>query len=434
MLRTARIEYPRVDTGPFSFGNTGGHISIDPEKFNEVYIPRLDDDARIQIFYGGSSSGKSVFIAQRAVLDVNNGGRNYLICRQVGRTIRLSVYAEIRNAIQEFSLGDRYKVNKNEMVIMCANGYQIAFVGLDDVEKLKSIRPTNGAWTDVWIEEATETDKNTVKQLFKRQRGGNPNTPKRLTMSFNPILQSHWIFEEYFKNISWTDKQTEYKSGSLSILKTWYIHNRFLTPDDIRDLENETDKYYYNVYTLGNWGVLGNVIFANWRVEDLSGQIDQFTNRRNGLDFGFSSDPAALSRSHYDRMRKTVYIFAELYETGLTNDLLADQLKPIVEKDMVTCDSSEPKSIAELQRYGINAVPAIKGKDSVLFGIQWLQQQTIIIDKSCINHRNEFSAYHWKEDRGGNPIRQPADRDNHLIDGIRYAYEQDSNEAKLNVF
>ena len=211
----------------------------------------------------------------------------------------------------------------------------------------------------------------------------------------------------------------------MAILKTWYIHNRFLTQADIIDLENEEDEYYFQVYTLGNWGVLGDVIFKNWEVQDLSDRLDQFTNRRNGLDFGFASDPAALFRSHYDRAHKTIYFFDEFYERGLTNDVLADELKKIIDKDDLICDSAEPKSIQELNNYGVNARGAKKGKDSVLFGIQWLQQQHIVIDKHCVNGISEFRQYHWKKDKDGNAIRQPVDKNNHLIDASRYAYEDD---------
>jgi phage terminase large subunit len=151
----------------------------------------------------------------------------------------------------------------------------------------------------------------------------------------------------------------------------------------------------------------------------------QFTNRRNGLDFGFSSDPAALAVTHFDRMRKTIYIFDELYETGLTNDILAERITEKVNNDMVICDSAEPKSIQELSNHGVNATGAKKGKDSVTFGIQWLQQQTIVIDKKCINAQNEFSTYHYKEDAGGNALPVPVDKNNHLIDATRYALEDD---------
>ena len=400
-------------------------VDVSPSVFNDAYRPHLTNTARTQIFFGGSSSGKSVFLAQRAVFDVLRGKRNYLVCRQVARTLRQSVFSEVCAVIFAWNVGELFNINKSEMVITCANGRQISFAGLDDVEKLKSIRPAFGAWTDVWIEEATETDRNSVKQLMKRQRGGEQDTKKRMVLSFNPILQSHWIYEEYFSKIGWADKQTEYRSDDLSILKTWYIHNRFLTSDDVKDLENETDKYFYNVYTLGNWGILGNVIFTNWRVEDIQHMQHNFVNRRHGLDFGFADDPAAAHNSHYDRLHKTIYIYDELYATGLTNPELATQLKPMIGNDPIRCDSAEPKSIKELKDNGINAVPARKGKDSVLFGIQWLQQQTIVIDPRCVNMIREAQSYKWKEDASGNALPIPVDKFNHHWDEIRYAYEDD---------
>jgi phage terminase large subunit len=405
-------------------------VIFDDSVCNDVYIPYLDEMARVQIFFGGSGSGKSVFLAQRAIYDLMMGDRNYLICRQVARTLRLSVFAEVCAAISDFGVSGLFSINKSEMLITCVNGRQIAFVGLDDIEKLKSIRPAKGAWTDVWVEEATESERNSVKQLMKRQRGGDNKTKKRLTLSFNPILQSHWIYEEYFSTIGWADKQTEYKSqdNSLSILKTWYVHNRFLTPDDVRDLENETDPYFFKVYTLGEWGILGNVIFTNWRVEDLSGMANQWTNRRHGLDFGFASDPAAMPNTHYDKKKKIIYIYDELYERGLTNPQLASRVRPMIGDDRIVADSAEPKSIAELQQdreNPINVVAAEKGKDSVTHGIQFLKQHTIIIDKKCVNMQREAQSYKWKEDAGGNAIPVPVDKFNHLWDALRYAYEGD---------
>lgn len=404
-------------------------IELDISVMNDVYLPQLKNMARVQILYGGSSSGKSKFKAQQVVLDVmdneRTGGRNWLICRQVGRTIRGSVAQEINRIITEWGLSQFFSVNKTDGTITCVNGYQVIFSGLDDVEKLKSITPAQGAITDVWVEEATETNQDSIKQLLKRQRGGNPKTPKRLHLTFNPILKQHWIYQTYFNGLGWADDQTKHKSPELSVLKTTYKDNKFLTADDRAGLENETDTYYYNVYTLGNWGVLGDVIFTNWRVEDLSGMVDQFTNRRNGLDFGFSSDPAAAPVTHYDTKKKTIYIFKELYETGLTNDVLAERVKELIGEERITADSSEPKSIQELNNHGVRAVGAVKGKDSVNFGIDWLKQQTIIVDKACINMQNELSQYHWKKDAGGNSLKIPVDKNNHLIDALRYAYEGD---------
>jgi phage terminase large subunit len=416
-------------------------IAIKPEWFNPVYVPQFDNMARVQIMYGGSSSGKSKFKAQQVIWDVlsdaTNGGRNYLVCRQVGRTIRGSVSQELNRVISEWGLHELFSINKTDGTITCINGYQVIFSGLDDVEKLKSITPAKGAITDVWIEEATETEQGAVKQLLKRQRGGSDKTPKRLHMTFNPVLQSSWIYKEYFSGIGWADEQREYNGDGLSILKTTYKDNKFLTADDIAGLENEKDEYFYNVYTLGNWGVLGDVIFKNWIVANLSDPESTYylpdtqrTERRNGLDFGFSSDPAAAAVSHYDGKKKRIYVYKELYETGLTNDILASRLTDLIGDDLITCDSAEPKSIQELQNAGITARGARKGKDSVNFGIDWLKQQTIIVDTSCINMQNELQQYHWKKDAGGNSLKIPVDKNNHLIDGgLRYAYEDDMQET-----
>ena len=414
-------------------------MSIEPEVFNPVYLPYLDDETQTQIMYGGASSGKSYFLAERTVWDILKGKRNYLICRKVGKYIMKSVWIEVENIINAWGVRDLFDFNKSERVMTCKNNKQIIFTGLDEPQKLKSIRAKDGAITDIWIEEATEIDQADIKELEKRQRGGNDDTPKRMIFSFNPILQTHFLYSEYFEGVGWTDEQTQHRDGKLSILKTTYKDNQFLTGQDVDRLENETDKYYFDVYTRGMWGVLGDVIFTNWIVTDLHDAASEYylpeaqrTHRKHGLDFGFSSDPAAMPVTHYDKKRKRIYIYGELYELGLTNDLLATEAKKLIGGDRVTCDSSEPKSIQELRMHGLNAHGAKKGKDSVLHGIQWLQQQTIIIDKRCVKAKAEFQQYQWKKDKDGNSIRQPMDKNNHIIDGTRYAYEDEMITIAVN--
>jgi len=433
---------------------TNYQVQVDPAVFNPIYLPYIDDKTPTQIFFGGASSGKSVFYAQRCVLDLMKGGRNYLIAREVARTIRGSVAMEIQKVIAAWGVEKLFTVNKTDSTITCENGYQAVFVGLDDVQKLKSITPEKGVFTDAWCEEATEMAAASIGQILKRQRGGDPSVVKRLMLSFNPILQTHWIYVTYFKPIHWANEQSIYVSPEILILKTTYKDNKFLTEQDVSRLENEKDKYLYNVYTLGLWGQLGHTVFTNWRVADLTTMRDQFTNLRQGLDFGFSSDPAASSQSHFDKMRKQIYIFKELYECGLTNDKLAVELKrmyghwdikevevdgkpQLVEvclgTDLIVADSAEPKSIEELRGYGVDVVGARKGKDSVEFGIQWLQQHELIVDQSCINMRNELQLCRYKEDAGGNPLKTIVDRDNHLIDQLRYSYEEDMLDSSWSV-
>ncbi len=155
---------------------------------------------------------------------------------------------------------------------------------------------------------------------------------------------------------------------------------------------------------------------------------NQFVNHRNGLDFGFAQDPAAATVMHYDKSRKSLYIYKELYEQGLTNDTLAQELKNLISDRLVICDSAEPKSIQELRNLGVEARGALKGQDSVRFGIQFLQQLQIFIDPSCINAKREFQSYHWKVDKGGNVLKVPVERDDHLIDATRYALEGDASD------
>jgi len=394
-------------------------------KVNPVYWDLLECQKKTQIIFGGSSSGKSVFLAQRAIYDITESKRNYLVVRNVAKSIRQSTFNELCKVISDINAESKYRVNKSDMVITCIkSGYQILSCGLDDVQKIKSITPTKGVITDLWVEEATEIEYSSYKELTKRLRGiSELKSNKRITLSFNPILKSSWIYQEFFKN--WDDNKTEYEDENTIILKTIYKDNKFLTVEDVATLENETDPYYYNVYTLGLWGILGAVIFKNWRVEDCSEIKKIADNYKNGVDFGFSSDPAALIRIHYDKKNKKIYVLNELYERGLTNDMLAAEIKKLIGYEYVTCDSSEPKSIQELKNLSVSALSARKGKDSVAYGIQFLQQHEIIIDISCQNFKNEISQYKWKEDAAGNALRVPVDKHNHLLDSTRYALESE---------
>jgi phage terminase large subunit len=398
-------------------------VEIPIEVFNPVYRSYLRAPNRIQIFFGGSSSGKSVFLAQRTIFDLLNGGRNYLIVRNVGNTLRHSVFNELTKVISEWGLSKAFSVNKSEMTITCRNGYQAILKGLDDPEKIKSITPKKGVITDIWNEEATESLEDTVRQLRRRLRGKS-GVPKRITFSFNPIMRTHWINQRHFSGVFGDDDRV-YDDGKLLILRTTYLDNLFLEDDDREELENETDPYWRDVYTLGKWGVLGDLIFKNWETADLSRKRRTFDKFRNGLDFGFTNDPTACVRSHYDKPRKTLYILQEVYRREMTNPEIAAAIKPMVRKEPVVCDSAEPKSIKELKGYGIRAIPAKKGKDSVHHGIQFLKQLRIVIDKRCQNTINEFQQYQWRKDKDGNALNEPLDKNNNAIDAIRYAHEDE---------
>lgn len=394
-------------------------LQIDTDIFNKVYLDKaMYNQNRYQIYFGGSSSGKSFFLAQRCILDVTQG-RNYLITRNTANTIRKTVFNDILKVISNFKLTKYFKINRSEMVITCTtNNKQIFFTGLDDTEKLKGITPISGVITDIWVEEATECNYKAIKQLDKRLRGQSKFT-KRLTLSFNPILKTHWIYKEYF-NI-YEDNKQYIEKDNVSILKTTYKDNGFLNIDDIHSLENEPDEYYYQVYTLGNWGVLGNTIFRNYRVENFDTRT--FDKYYNGIDWGFGTDPFAFIRSYYDKKRKTLYICDEICSTGLTDEESAKMVKAIIGKERVCCDSSEPKSIQQFKKYKVNAYGAKKGKGSIESGIKFLQGLNIIIHPKCKNTINEFNKYKYKEDKEGNSLPIPEDKNNHLIDALRYSLE-----------
>lgn len=386
-------------------------------KVNSVYLDYLDKPQFTQIYYGGSSSGKSYFLAQKIVLD-NLKGCNWLVCRNVANTLRNSSFNEVTKAISNMGLMPYYKISKAAMTITCVNNRQILFAGLDDSEKIKSVTPIDSVLHRIFIEEATEIKREAYKQLTKRLRGKSEFS-KCVILAFNPILRSHWIYKEFFGK--WEDNKTSYEDEKISILKTTYKDNIFLTEDDRKQLEDETDPYYYQVYSLGNFGILGHVIFKNWRVEDLSGIKDQFDRIYCGLDFGFAQDPNALIKVHLDKKHKRIYVFDEWYQSGMSDAELLRVCRDFVGSQYVTCDSSEPKSIDYLASSGIKAIGAVKGPDSINRGIRWLQDYEIIIDVSAQQFKNEIEQYHWQQDKNGNAMAKPADLNNHLLDALRYA-------------
>ena len=270
---------------------------------NTAYVPLLNAQEARQVFFGGSSSGKSVFLAQRDVLDVM-AGRNILIARKVAKTIAKSVFNEALNAISSLGLSKHFSVNKSEFTITALNNnHQLLFVGLDDPEKVKSIRPKVGSLTDVRIEEATEIDQDDYKQLERRIRGKTGGKVKRITFSLNPINKNHWLFKEFFAT-RFRDSDTIYRGvdardNTLLIFKSTHIDNEFLEADDRKLLENETDPYWRQVYTLGNWGIaVGGRVYPMFSREKHITSIYQLAQGRNYItELIFGVDTAAAVNS-----------------------------------------------------------------------------------------------------------------------------------------
>ena len=227
------------------------NIKISKKVFNDVYIPYLENDDRYLIFYGGGSSGKSYFIAQRYIYKLIHPTRcNLLIVRQTADTNRRSTFPLLKQVISNWNLSQHFKINESDMRIKCLlTGNEVAFAGLDDVEKIKSITFENGELTDIWVEEATETQEADINQLKVRLRGG--KSKKQIVLSFNPINIQHWIKGHFID------------SKLATVCFSTYKDNKFLTDDDRKALEDlkYTDEYTYNVYCLGQWGILGKTVF-----------------------------------------------------------------------------------------------------------------------------------------------------------------------------
>lgn len=227
------------------------NIKISKKVFNDVYLPFLDNTDRYLVFYGGGSSGKSYFIAQRFIYKLIHPTRcNLLVARQTGDTNRRSTFPLLKQVISNWNLAQHFKINESDMRIVCKlTGNEVAFAGLDDVEKIKSITFSNGELTDIWVEEATECQEGDINQLKVRLRGG--KSKKQMVLSFNPINIQHWIKGHFID------------SKLATVCFSTYKDNKFLTDDDRKALEDLKliDEYTYNVYCLGHWGILGKTVF-----------------------------------------------------------------------------------------------------------------------------------------------------------------------------
>jgi phage terminase large subunit len=233
-----------------------------------------------------------------------------------------------------------------------------------------------------------------------------------MIMSFNPITIKSIIKKMFFDT----------SRDDTKILKTTYNDNRFLEKEDKEDIERlkDIDNYYWSVYGLGEWGVLGNTVYTNWEVKPLDEMRKHFVSFYNGLDFGYNKPSAVLHTAYHN---DDIYILDEIYENKLTLEQLAQKTIELIGREYVVCDSAEPRSIEFMKGKGIKALSARKGKDSVLNGIMWLKGKRIFVNESCINTINELSLYKWREDKDGVALDQPVDENNHALDALRYAYE-----------
>lgn len=260
-------------------------LQISKKVFNGYFLPYLDNTSRYLILYGGAGSGKSYFAAERYIYKMLHEKHfNLLVVRATGKSNRDSTFALLKQIIYKWRLKRYFKINESEMRIICTiNNHEIVFNGLDDVEKLKSITFMSGELTDIWIEEASETQEVDFKQLDLRLRGKSGRY--QFTISFNPIDINHWLKKRFF------DKQYD----NVTVVHSNYQNNEFLddTYKQLLESYKDTDPYYYDVYCLGRWGVLGKTIFDAKAINKRLGEITK--PLRVGY-FSYSDNGLTLSR------------------------------------------------------------------------------------------------------------------------------------------
>lgn len=365
---------------------------------------------------GGRSSAKSSFISLAIVLLlILDPDANAICFRKVGDTIRNSVYEQIKWAIEMLGLGDyfRYLVAPLEIVYI-PTGQKIMFRGVDDPQKIKSLKLAKGYFKLAWFEELAEfagmEEVNNV--LLSVMRGGG-NKPFCYFYSYNPPAQvSNWVNAE--ANRPKADRLV-LSTSYLDIPKEW-LGEAFLREAEYQKKSNEL--LYRHIY-LGEATGTGGAIFPNASALKMSDeQISQFDNLRHGIDWGFVNDPFVFVRLHYDRKHRDIYLFDEIYGVGMSNRVAIEKVSQLADPyTLIYADSAEPKSIKEFKDSALYVKPADKGPGSVEFGIKFLQGLShIYIDPDrCPNAWREFSLYELEKDRYGEWKNEPPDKNNHCL-------------------
>lgn len=399
------------------------NLTLKRSLFNDVYFPLLlDYTRRYEVYYGGAGSGKSVFLAQKLIVKACKQKRKILVIRKVAATLKDSVFDLICTYLKKWQLYDRCNVNLTTYTITLPNGSVFLFKGLDDREKIKSITDI----TDIWCEEATELNEDDFTQLDLRLRALAPNL--QMLVSFNPVSKVNWVYKKWFSEDAVINILTT------MILKTTYKDNKFLPTEYIEALEEKarTNPTYYRIYALGEFCSLDKLVFNNWRIETfdnaaINGEL------MCGLDFGYVNDISAFVASLLVEDEKKIYIFKCWGDTNKTNNQLAEIIKALgFSKSVIIADCAEQKSIAEIKSNGIQKIkPCKKGKDSIIHGIQKLQQYEIIVHPDCGGIITEFQNYAWKKDKKTDEyINEPIDEFNHYIDALRYSLQAIATKLK----
>ena len=396
-----------------------------PDVIGRGYRRFWDCRLRYRVVKGGKASKKSSTTALWYIYHLMKyPDANLLVVRNVHRTHADSTYAQLKWAIRRLEVEHLWRAGREPLELCYTpTGQRILFRGLDNVEKLASTTVDRGYLCWVWLEEAFEIPREADfdKLDLSVPRGEVPPPLfKQTTVTFNPWDERHWLKSRFF------DRQ----DPQVLAITTDYRCNEFLDATDRQIYRRMREQHprQYAVAGLGQWGHSQGLVFENWQVESfpLSDLRREGLRHVFGLDYGYTNDPTAFIAAAVDERQKRLYIYDEHYEKRMLNEAIARMLVAKgYQKERIRADGAEPKSNDDLRRLGIGRLqPAVKGRDSVLAGIARLQEYRILVHPRCVHTAEELSAYRWQEDgREGVYRNIPCDRDNHLMDALRYAME-----------
>jgi len=387
------------------------------KKAREIPVTRIfkqNQEAResIVVNRGGARSSKSHSIAQLFISELTTGkNKSLLITRKTFPSLRISAYRLVIDLLKDYGYYPYCHHDKTEKSLTWPNNNWLLFSSIDDPEKIKSTE-----WNKIWMEEATDFNYEDFRilqlRLSKPKQVGEYN---QLYMSFNPIDAFHWIKE---KLIDPEMLKNEEDRRLIEIVST-YKDNPFLPQDYIDMLLTlkEVDINYWHIYGEGEWGVLENLIYHNWDTINPDRWPTEFSYTIYGLDFGFNAPSALIKIGVKDN---EPYERELLYESGLTNTELIEQLEDLIpnKKDYIFADTAEPARIEEISQAGFNIYPADK---SVKDGIDYVKSQKVHIHQESDNLIKEKRGYKYKENRDKQVLDEPLKFNDHLMDAERYA-------------
>ena len=373
------------------------------------------------VFEGGRGGLKSSFVAFKIIeLIKNNPQMHACITRQVAGTLKDSVYANMKWAINELGLMEEFECKVSPLEIKyIKTGQTIYFRGLDDETKLKSIKPEFGYIGILWKEEKDQMKGDAQERSVNQSvlRGGDESYD---FSSYNPPKsKSNWV--NRIKLVP-NPKRVIHHSSYLEAPAEW-LGQKFI--DDAEHLKEINPEAYEHEY-LGIPNGDGGNVFEYLEIRDITDEeISHMDRIFAGVDYGWYPDAFCYLRTYYDSAREKIYLIDELYVNKWSNSKTADWIKKKGYDDYtMICDSAEPKSVNDFRDAGLPARGAIKGPGSIEYGFKFLQTKTLVIDpKRTPNAYKEITEYEYDRDKEGNVISGYPDGNDHAISALRYAYE-----------